>query len=242
MICENGVCYVQGGQKKKQSRAKLQTLAAIFHTVALSWYLYVWTWHFTSDTAKVLPGASGFGRFFRYLTFYSYTLQLIQLLASFCCHLPKALRIPAAEKFADDLSCAVFGLANVVTCMFYLIDAATSDVVEGGKVDHQRPPWLGVSVHFINSVVAWLDILLSHPRSFSRRSQNLSIGLVIFYLHWILLCSFMNGSFPYPFLNKLPQPQGFIGVSVGGVCLFVSLFRLGKWLMTPIQTWKVKDL
>ena len=27
--------------------------------------------------------------------------------------------------------------------MFYLIDAATNDVVEGGKVDHQRPPWLG---------------------------------------------------------------------------------------------------
>ncbi len=27
--------------------------------------------------------------------------------------------------------------------MFYLIDAATKDVVEGGKVDHQRPPWLG---------------------------------------------------------------------------------------------------
>lgn len=65
----------------------------------------------------------------------------------------------------------------------------------------------GISVHLLNSVVAWLDILLSHPRSFSRRSQNLSIGLVIFYLHWILLCSYVNGLFPYPFLNKLPQPQ-----------------------------------
>jgi hypothetical protein len=29
--------------------------------------------------------------------------------------------------------------------MFYLIDAATKDVVEGGKVDQQRPPWLGNS-------------------------------------------------------------------------------------------------
>ena len=65
----------------------------------------------------------------------------------------------------------------------------------------------GVSVHVINSVVAWLDILMSQPRSFSRRSQLLSIGFAVFYLHWILLCSHINGSFPYPFLNKLPQPQ-----------------------------------
>ena len=31
-----------------------------------------------------------------------------------------------------------------VTCLFYLIDATTKDVVEGGKaVAEQRPPWLG---------------------------------------------------------------------------------------------------
>lgn len=34
-------------------------------------------------------------------------------------------------------------LSIQVTCMFYLIDAATKDVVEGGEVDQQRPPWLG---------------------------------------------------------------------------------------------------
>ena len=129
--------------------------------------------------------------------------------------------------------------------MFYLIDATTKDVVEGGQeIAQQRPPWLGmhasqaflsiwvsqlsiqaplallsnkstiehstcagVSVHLLNSIVAWLDIILSQPRSFSRRSQWLSIGLAVFYLHWILLCSHINGAFPYPFLNKLPQPQ-----------------------------------
>ena len=64
-----------------------------------------------------------------------------------------------------------------------------------------------MSVHLLNSVVAWVDILLSHPRSFSRRSQALSVGLIIFYLLWIQLCSFMNSQYPYPFLNKLPQPQ-----------------------------------
>jgi hypothetical protein len=62
-------------------------------------------------------------------------------------------------------------------------------------------------VHLLNSVVAWCDILISHPRSFSRRSQFLSVCIIMFYLLWIQLCSFMNGVYPYPFLNKLPQPQ-----------------------------------
>lgn len=35
-----------------------------------------------------------------------------------------------------------------VTCMFYLIEATTKDVVEGGKlVAEQRPPWLGIPFH-----------------------------------------------------------------------------------------------
>lgn len=64
MICENGVCYVQG-QEKKEKHKGFQRLAALFHTVALGWYIFVWTWHFVSPAARVLPGASGFGRFFR---------------------------------------------------------------------------------------------------------------------------------------------------------------------------------
>lgn len=39
-----------------------------------------------------------------------------------------------------------------VTCMFYLIDAATKDVVEGGNLHQQRPPWLGgycITAHII---------------------------------------------------------------------------------------------
>lgn len=45
-------------------------------------YVRTWVWH-TTAAAAVLPGAHGFGWFFRYLTFCSYTLQLIQLV--FCC-------------------------------------------------------------------------------------------------------------------------------------------------------------
>ena len=108
--------------------------------------------------------------------------------------------------WADDLSCALFGLANVVTAMYYLIDATNGKdaLVEGGQI--QRPAWLGFSVHVFNSLVAWADILCAHPRSFSKSSGRLSVGIVAFYTIWILTCSHFNGAFPYPILNELPWP------------------------------------
>ena len=109
------------------------------------------------------------------------------------------------EQWADDLSCALFGLANAVTIMFYTLEATTKDMVEGGRIE--RPPWLGFAVHMSNSLTAWMDLLLARHRSFSKRSSRLSLVLVGTYTTWILVCSYFNGVFPYPFLNKLPWPQ-----------------------------------
>lgn len=53
-------------------------LVTVFHTLCLGWWLRVWLWH-TSEAALVLPGSKGLGWFFRYLTFFSFTLQLVQL-------------------------------------------------------------------------------------------------------------------------------------------------------------------
>ena len=39
--------------------------ARAFHLAALSWFAFVFFWHFFSPQAKQLPGASGFGWFFR---------------------------------------------------------------------------------------------------------------------------------------------------------------------------------
>lgn len=109
------------------------------------------------------------------------------------------------ERWSDDLSCALFGLANVVTIMFYTLEATTKGMVEGGKI--ARPPWLGFAVHVSNSITAWLDLFLAKQRSFSKRSSRLSLVLIAVYTLWILISSHFNGSFPYPFLNKLPWPQ-----------------------------------
>jgi hypothetical protein len=53
---------------KSKKKAKLHNIAVVLHTVALGWYVYVWVWHFASKRAQVLPGAKGFGRFFRWIT------------------------------------------------------------------------------------------------------------------------------------------------------------------------------
>lgn len=108
-------------------------------------------------------------------------------------------------QLADDLSCALFGLANAVTIMFYTLEATTKGMVEGGVIE--RPPWLGFAVHVSNSLFAWSDLLLARQRSFSKYSSRLSLVLVGTYTLWILISSHFNRGFPYPFLNRLPWPQ-----------------------------------
>ena len=50
----------------------------VVHAVAFAWFAFVWTWHLT-PAAAALPGNHGFGWFFRFLTFYSFSLQTLQL-------------------------------------------------------------------------------------------------------------------------------------------------------------------
>ena len=159
------------GHLSQRKHRSWQPVAALFHTAALAWYTFVWSWHFLSKRARFLPGFKGFGLYFRcgsvhwplllhtlqlshitpcmvtcrYLTFYSYTLQLLQLIISFFTHVVQvrnphvyaslytmrgtictrltplasfqdSANLAWVERGADDLSCAVFGLANVVRC------------------------------------------------------------------------------------------------------------------------------
>lgn len=204
--------------------------AFVVHAFALLCYVRVWLWHLTPE-AQLLPGSTGFGWFFRYLTFYSFSWQMVQL---FIACLADISKDPQKSKFlnawADDLSCALFGMANSVTAMFYLIDATTGKdaLVEGGEI--ARPPWLGFSVHVFNTIVAWADIFCAYPRSFSTRSGRLSVGIIAFYTVWILICSHYNGAFPYPILNQLPYPAGFIGMATTSIILFYLMFLAGRQL------------
>lgn len=203
------------------------------HLVAFAWFSFVWLWHLTPGAAQ-LPGNFGFGWFFRFLTFYSFTLQTLQLAMATVDDIQRT-RFGKSRwtKPTDDLACAIFAFTHVVSIMFYTIQSTTKMAVEGGHV--VRPPWLDVSVHAFNTMVAWADLITSDRRTFSRTSERLSTVLVMVYLSYLMLCRHMNGRFPYPILNALSYPWGFMGLVCCGLALFVVAFRAGKLMNRKLR-------
>ena len=60
------------------SLRRLHDAADIFvHLAGAMVCIFVWLWHFTPAAAR-LPGAMGFGWFFKFLTFWGWTLQTLQ--------------------------------------------------------------------------------------------------------------------------------------------------------------------
>ncbi|KAH9329813.1 hypothetical protein KI387_001921, partial [Taxus chinensis] len=126
-------------------------------------FLYIFCWHFGSEAAT-FSQSKGFGWFFKYLTFWAFTFQMISLLISFFSDLfPQVNRIVCVS---DDLSCASFSMANVVTVMFWCLLVITKNPVDQnvqqGQLLLQRPfSWTSLCVHLGNVIVAWIDILVS---------------------------------------------------------------------------------
>ncbi|MEW5315806.1 MAG: hypothetical protein WDW38_007211 [Sanguina aurantia] len=208
-------------------------LVTVSHTLCLGWWLRVWLWH-TSEAALVLPGSRGFGWFFRYLTFYSFTLQLAQLCLCTVYGWSRKWRggrpsssLTRLAGWSDDLSCAALGFATATTILYHIVDAALGrkGIVEG---EAERPVWLSPSVHVFNFALAWADTAFASPRTFTRRAEILSTCLVTVYICIILGSRHVNGKFPYPFLNQLPLPQGFILMLVLGIAIFYGFFQIGR--------------
>lgn len=56
-----------------------------------------------------------------------------------------------------------------------------------------RPVWLSPSVHVFNFLLAWTDTAFASPRSFTRRAELLSTGLITGYIAIILGSRYFNG-------------------------------------------------
>jgi hypothetical protein len=65
------------------------------------------------------------------------------------------------------VSCVAFCMATTITAQFWLLHWVTGGLVERSS---DRPPWLGFMVHVFNSIMAWADIVVSRPRTFSLRA------------------------------------------------------------------------
>mmetsp|Transcript_14494 Transcript_14494/g.46086 ORF Transcript_14494/g.46086 Transcript_14494/m.46086 type:complete len:229 (+) Transcript_14494:60-746(+) len=204
-------------------------VALVFHALTYALYCAAWGWHL-SPAATKLPGHSGFGWFFRYLTFCGFTLQLIQLLICTASHF--ARRGHWLKRASDDLSSAIFALAITITILYHVIKYSGQKVVEGGKVE--RPPWLDFTVHVGNSVIACVDLILC-KRSFSKLAEKLCLAIAASYLLWIMVVKEVTGIYPYPFLNKLPQPWGFVAFIIGSLLVFFGIFHGGRTVSRALR-------
>ena len=111
--------------------------------------------------------------------------------------------------------------------MYYGIRWADS---RGLDPPETRIVWVNQTVHVWNSVVAWSDVLLSHPRLFSASDRLLVVIYTICYSTWLLLLKLLTDEFPYPFLNKLPPLLGWFAVCAAGSVFMLSFFALAKVL------------
>jgi hypothetical protein len=122
-------------------------------------------------------------------------------------------------------------MAHVVTIMFHIIHHTTKGAVEG----RERPAWLSLSVHVFNAALVWADLIIAQPRTFSARSQKLSGVVVGSYCCWLFVQKLVRGEYPYPFMNKMPHPKGFLYMISSGTTLFLLMFKMGRWVNGKLQ-------
>mmetsp|Transcript_11043 Transcript_11043/g.35066 ORF Transcript_11043/g.35066 Transcript_11043/m.35066 type:complete len:220 (-) Transcript_11043:152-811(-) len=203
-----------------------KNLALAVHVSAYLGGVYVWSWHLLSRGASKIPGYYGFGWFFKFLTFIGLTLQIIQLLLCSAAYFaPKRHRIHVA---ADDMSSLVFACASFITLGYYGLPVA-------GLMFGNKPVfWLDICLHVMNTVVAWIDLLLCE-RTFSARAEKSLIGFFLGYICWLLVQKKVNGTYPYVFLNHFTS-IGFVSFVASNMVVTYGIFRLGRTLSTLTNT------
>ncbi|DBB04356.1 TPA: hypothetical protein ACH3X1_012843 [Trebouxia sp. C0004] len=91
------------------------------------------------------------------------------------------------------------------------------------------PAWVPLGMHVGNSVAAVLDFMACiHQRTFSMRAEYGQTVITVGYTLWLMLCKSQTGSFPYPFMEELPLPWGFILTSVFMITSCELLFGFGR--------------
>eukprot|EP00271_Cylindrocystis_brebissonii_P003878 TRINITY_DN15127_c0_g1_i1.p1 TRINITY_DN15127_c0_g1~~TRINITY_DN15127_c0_g1_i1.p1 ORF type:complete len:264 (-),score=29.47 TRINITY_DN15127_c0_g1_i1:433-1224(-) len=210
----------------------------LFHLITFLVYLFGLCWHVKVAYKHSL--LAGFGYFSKYLSFWVFVAQAAALFFSLLSHIfPQSKRVSLV---ADQLSSAIFGQANAAF-LGYGIFILTHQQLEQ-KPPVARPPWLSLIVHLTGAPIAWGD-LLSTTRKFTQAAYNLSVALMAMYITWVLVTIRRNwlsnheGAYPYPFVDDLPQPEGFALVIIA-MAATTHMFHnagakisVGEWVDLP---------
>ena len=160
----------------------------------------------------------------------SFTFQTIALASAFASDL--LTRSRALRLFSDDLVSAIFSFANMVSVAFLVTSYFVKDSFEEPHI--KRPFLLSEITHVFNAVVAWADLLLA-PRAFTARARTINATASLAFIFWINLCAHFNGRYPYPFLERLPFPQGIIGVACACLLINLGFFYVGKGVASLLR-------
>eukprot|EP00897_Mesotaenium_endlicherianum_P004336 jgi/Mesen1/3930/ME000209S02946 len=196
--------------------ATTSNLHYYFHLSAFLLLLYGFCWHIKASAVHSFT--SGFGYFAKYLSFWGFLAQLVALLLSLLSHLFP--RVEALDLWADDLSSAVFGHANVIVATRALLLYAQSPAEQPHM--QQRPPWLGLLVHGACAPLAWADVLLAH-RSFRQQGFRICMLMMVLYVGFIGTLQ----SYPYPFLDELPEPETLLIAALSTLGGLTAFFHIG---------------
>ena len=94
---------------------------------------------------------------------------------------------PTLARLADDISCVAFTVAMTVFLQFWMLHWVTGGMVERSQ---DRPPWLGFVMHVVNGILAVSDVLISNPRTFSRRSHIMLFSFAGVYGTFLAACRY----------------------------------------------------
>ncbi|QDZ18727.1 hypothetical protein A3770_02p12450 [Chloropicon primus] len=229
-----GLCasYVENTPPSATTSTKASVFQKVFHVVAFIQTFSVWFWHFT-PAASYLPGRQLYGLFFRYLTFCTYTLQALYYACAVVCDFAGEERVGRRfHKATGMLAGLVFTMSNVVTFMYYGVMQQFSDPIEGSNVD--RPPYLNISVHLINCVTSWIDLLTTKNMSLCGDTIKATWAYGLTYTAWMHFIKNHTGKYPYPFLDKIPPVLGPLLVVFTAFFTLQFIFIVGRKIREKI--------
>jgi len=167
-------------------------------------------WHFLPGHGLTYHNVDGrFGWHFQYLTFNSLLIQSAAMLSTL------VNRHSASGNF---LSCLSFGIVNVVFLTYWPIT-----YLSPGGLERNAPVWVHVASHMANFAAAWYD-LFTQPRRFTSADFHALVAFAACFVPWLYYCKSVNGTFVYPFLEKLNGPVEH-GVFIAGVIALLFVTR-----------------
>lgn len=123
------------------------------------------------------------------------------------------------------LACVALSIGSTITTMYYTIRYVSP---RGLDPPETRILWINQTLHIWNSIVAWLDVLLSHPRRFSKLETRAVVVFIVTFASWLWVVWGVDGRFPYPFMNAF-QPMVGWSVTIGSATMLIfGYFYLGR--------------